>query len=197
MKILGIDLAGSEKRKTGICILNENSEAICFYVFKDKEILDLVKKEKPDLISIDAPLSLPKGRKSLKRKSKIHFRECDKELWELGIKFFPITLGPMRKLTERGIKLKKILEKKYKIIEVYPGASQDILKIPRKQKGTEKLKKGLEKLGIKFFKKILNGDELDAATCAFTGLLFLKQKTMVLGEKDEGEIIIPRLDFKF
>ena len=112
MKILGIDLAGSEKRKTGICILNENLEAICFYVFKDKEILDLVKKEKPDLISIDAPLSLPKGRKSLKRKSKIHFRECDKELWKFGIKFFPITLGPMRKLTERGIKLKKILEKK-------------------------------------------------------------------------------------
>jgi predicted nuclease with RNAse H fold len=47
----------------------------------------------------------------------------------------------MRKLTERGIKLRKILEKKYEVIEVYPGATQDILKIPRKQKGTEKIKK--------------------------------------------------------
>jgi len=191
MKILGIDLAGSEKRKTGICILNENLEAKCFCLFKDREILDLIEKEKPNLIAIDAPLSLPRGRKSLKKKSKIHFRECDKELWKLGIKFFPITLGPMRKLTERGIKLRKILEKKYKVIEVYPGATQDILKIPRKQKGIEKLKKGLEKLGIKFFKKNLNGDELDAVTCAFTGFLYLKGKFLALGNKKEGQIILP------
>lgn len=193
MIILGIDLAGSEKRKTGICILNENLEARPFFLFKDKEILDLVKKIKPKLIAIDAPLSLPKGRKTLKRKSKIHFRECDRELWNLGIKFFPITLGPMRKLTERGIKLKKILEKKFKIIEVYPGATQDILKIPRKQKGLKKLKKGLEKLGIKILKKNPNADELDAITCAFTGWFYLKKKFLAIGEKNEGQIILPKL----
>jgi len=192
MKILGIDLAGSEKRKTGICILNEKMEANCFCFSKDKEILGLIEKEKPDLIAIDAPLSLPKGRKSLKRKSKIHFRECDRELWKFGIKFFPITLGPMRKLTERGIKLRKILEKKYKVIEVYPGATQDILKIPRKQKGLKKLKKGLEKLGIKILKKNPNGDELDAITCAFTGFLYLKGKYIAIGDKKEGQIILPK-----
>jgi predicted nuclease with RNAse H fold len=192
MKILGIDLAGSEKRKTGICILNEKMEANCFCLFKNREILDLIEKEKPDLIAIDAPLSLPRGRKSLKKKSKIHFRKCDKELWKFGIKFFPITLGPMRKLTERGIKLRKILEKKYKVIEVYPGATQDILKIPRKQKGLKKLKKGLEKLGIKILKKNPNGDELDAITCAFTGLLYLKGKFVAIGDKKEGQIILPK-----
>jgi predicted nuclease with RNAse H fold len=192
MKILGIDLAGSEKRKTGICILNEELEANCFYLFKDKEILDLIEKEKPDLIAIDAPLSLPKGRKSLKRRSKIHFRKCDRELWSFGIKFFPITLGPMRKLTERGIKLRKILEKKYKVIEVYPGATQDILKIPRKQKGLKKLKKGLEKLGIKILKKNLNGDELDAITSALTGFLYLRGKYIAIGDEKESQIILPK-----
>jgi hypothetical protein len=192
MKILGIDLAGSEKRKTGICILNEKLIAHSFFVFSDQEILNLIEKEKPDLIAIDAPLSLPKGRKSLKRKSKIHFRECDRELWKLGIKFFPITLGPMRKLTERGIKLRKILEKKYKVIEVYPGATQDILKIPRKQKGLKKLKKGLENLGIKILKKNPNGDELDAITSAFTGFLYLKGKCIAIGDKKEGQIILPK-----
>jgi predicted nuclease with RNAse H fold len=192
MKILGIDLAGSEKRKTGICILNEKLEANCFCVFKNREILNLIEKEKPDLIAIDAPLSLPKGRKSLKKKSKIHFRECDKELWKFGIKFFPITLGPMRKLTERGIKLRKILKKKYKVIEVYPGATQDILKIPRKQKGLKKLKRGLEKLGIKILKKNLNGDELDAITSAFTGFLYLKGKYITIGDEKEGQIILPK-----
>jgi predicted nuclease with RNAse H fold len=192
LKILGIDLAGSKKRKTGICILNEKMEANCFCLFKDREILDLIEKEKPDLIAIDAPLSLPRGRKSLKRKSKIHFRECDRELWKFGIKFFPITLGPMRKLTERGIKLRKILKKKYKVIEVYPGATQDILKIPRKQKGLKKLKKGLEKLGIKILKENPNGDELDAITSAFTGLLYLKGKYVAIGDKKEGQIILPK-----
>jgi predicted nuclease with RNAse H fold len=192
MKILGIDLAGSEKRKTGICILNEKLESNCFCLFKDREILGLIEKEKPDLIAIDAPLSLPKGRKSLKRKSKIHFRKCDRELWKFKIKFFPITLGPMRKLTERGIKLRKILEKKYKVIEVYPGATQDILKIPRKQGGLKKLKRGLEKLEIKILKKSPNGDELDAITSAFTGFLYLKGKYIAIGDKKEGQIILPK-----
>lgn len=192
MVVLGIDLAGSPKRKTGICILNEKLEADCFCVFEDKEILNLINKIKPKLIAIDAPLSLPKGRKSLKRKENIHFRECDRELWRYKIKFFPITLGPMRKLTERGIKLRKILEKKFKVIEVYPGATQDILKIPRKQKGFEKLKKGLEKLGIKILKENPNADELDAITAAFTGWLYLKGKCVAIGDKKEGQIIIPK-----
>jgi len=191
MKILGIDLAGSEKRKTGICILNEKLVAHCFCIFEDKEIIDLIEKEKPDLIAIDAPLSLPKERKSLKRKSKIHFRKCDRELLKFKIKFFPITLGPMRKLTERGIKLRKILEKKYCVIEVYPGATQDILKIERKQRGLKKLKKGLENLGIKILKKNPNGDELDAITCAFTGFLYLKGKFIAIGDRKEGQIILP------
>ena len=196
MKIIGIDLAGSEKRNTGICILDENLNAKSFILKKDKEILDLVKREKPDLIAIDAPLTLPRGRKSIKKKSNIHFRNCDKELFKLGIKFFPITLGPMRMLTERGIKIRKILEKKYKVIEVYPGATQDILKIPRKQKGLRKLLNGLKKLGIKIERKKLNGDELDAITAAYTGYLFLKGKAIEIGNKKEGTIIIPKIDLK-
>jgi len=193
MIVLGIDLAGSKKRKTGICILNEKLEAKCFVVFEDREIIQVAKNFKPDIIAIDAPLSLPLGRKNL-RKSNIHFRKCDKELWKFGIKFFPITLGPMRKLTKRGMKLKKVLEKNFKVIEVYPGATQDLLKIPRKQFGLKKLKKGLEKLGIKFDKEKLNGDELDAATAAYTGYLFLKNKAVEIGNKEEGTIVIPKVD---
>jgi predicted nuclease with RNAse H fold len=197
MEVIGIDLAGSEKRDTGICVLSEKLEAKCFIVHKDEEILELVEKFKPKLIAIDAPLSLPKGRKSLDRREKIHFRECDRKLLELGIKFFPITLGPMRTLTKRGIRLRRILKRKgYKVIEVYPGATQDILKIARKSVSLKKLREGLEKLGIKIENRELTHDELDAITAAFTGYLHLSKKTLNLGDPKEGIIVIPHPKFK-
>jgi hypothetical protein len=198
MKVLGIDLAGSKKRPTGICLMDGRLKINCKTLFKDEEILDLIEKEKPNLIAIDAPLSLPSGRKDLrkpptKRSGGGHFRECDRELFSLGIKFFPITLGPMRLLTKRGIKLKKALEKEgLEVIEVYPGASQDLLSIPRKGKGLKSLSSGLKKLGIEGLKKNLTADELDAVTAAHTGLLYLNGKFLAIGNKKEGLIILPK-----
>ena len=192
--VLGIDLAGSEKRNTGICSMDRKMNCICKTVKKDGEIFEIVKITKPKVIAIDAPLSLPKGRRSIDKKSNIHFRECDRELWKLHIKFFPITLGPMRMLTKRGMKIaKKLRGMGYEVIEVYPGATQDILGIKRKQYGLKKLKRDLEKIGIKFNKKKLNGDELDAATAAYTGLMYLKGDYEALGDPEEGQIIIPKL----
>ncbi|MCD6371477.1 MAG: DUF429 domain-containing protein [Candidatus Aenigmarchaeota archaeon] len=192
---LGIDLAGSLKRKSGICAMNERLKIILLKtVFEDEEILKIVKQAKPDIIAIDAPLSLPKGRKSLEKKGNIHFRKCDRELWKLGIKFFPITLGPMRKLTQRGIALKKKIEKLgFKVIEVYPGATQDLLNIPRKQKGLRRLARGLIELGIRGIKGSECGDELDAITAAYTGILYLKNEYTSIGDPSEGLIILPRI----
>ena len=194
MKVLGIDLAGSPKRRTGICIMNENFRIIhVSSVFEDSEIIEAAKKFKPNLVAIDAPLSLPKGRESLDKKSNIHFRKCDKELWKLKIRFFPITLGPMRSLTKRGIRLKKVLKNLgFRVIEVYPGATQDILGIPRKQKGREKLLNALKKRGIKGMKGNENVDELDAITAAYTGILYLKGKAIEIGDPKEGTIVIPK-----
>lgn len=193
MKVLGIDLAGSEKRSTGICILDEMLNAYTFVCYTNREIVELAILVKPKIIAIDAPLSLPSGRKNL-NKIGPHLRECDKILQKMKIKFFPLSLGPMRKLTLRGIKLKKNLEKlSFKIIEVYPGATQDLLKIPRKQKGLKELKNGLIKLGINIQKKKPTADELDAITAAYTAYLFLKGKAIEIGNKNEGTIIIPEI----
>lgn len=190
MKIVGIDLAGSEKRPSGFCLMNEKLEVKVKTLFSDKEILEEIKKIKPDIIAIDAPLSLPKGRKSLKEKSNIHLRRCDRELMKMKIKFFPITLGPMRRLTERGIRLKKKLAN-FRVIEVYPGGAQDLLGIPRKQKGLKRLSEGLKKLGIKGIKGIENEHELDAITAAYVGKLYLEEDFLALGDKKEGLIIMP------
>jgi predicted nuclease with RNAse H fold len=193
MKIVGIDLAGVEKNPTGFCFLDEKMVIKTSLLFKDEEILKEIEKIKPDVVAIDAPLALPKGRKSLYKRDKIHFRECDKELLKMKIKFFPITLGPMRKLTERGIKLKKILEsKKIKTIETYPGAIQDILKIPRKSKGKEKLMAGLKKFGLKGLNKKMSDHELDAATCALLGKMYLEGNYIAIGDPEEILMILPK-----
>ena len=163
---LGLDLAGSENRPTGFCML-EGMRAEASTVRAGDEILARISKVKPEVVAVDAPLSLPEGRKSIEQRTSVHLRECDRELQRRGIKFFPVTLGPMRTLTARGMRLKKALEGQFQVIEVYPGGAQDVLGIPRKQKGFENLRKGLERLGIEGLNCGMNDHELFARQLAF------------------------------
>jgi len=193
MKAMGIDLAGVESRPTGICIMGSTLRPSSCLLYTDSEILDKTLKCAPDVVAIDAPLSLPRGRESLAKRSNIHLRECDRELLRMGIKFFPLTLGPMRKLTGRGMQLRSELEKKgLKVIETYPGAAQDILHIPRKGKGLEKLAEGLGLAGVRGLETGLTGDELDAVTCALVGILYLKGACRAIGSPDEILMILPQ-----
>ena len=121
-----------------------------------------------------------------------HFRPCDRELLKRGIRFFPITLGPMRALTLRGISLKRRFRRKgFDFVEIYPGAAQDIWGISRKQFGLIRLRKGMERLGILGLDKRMNGDELDAVSGAIVGRLYLKGKAEVIGDFKQGAIILP------
>jgi len=191
MLIVGLDLAGVESRPTGFCVLADiNAET--FLIYADKEILGKIRESRPAVVAVDAPLSLPPGRKSIEDRTGVHLRECDRELLKRGIKFFPVTLGPMRKLTKRGINLRRILEAEgFVVIEAYPGGAQDVLGIPRKQKGLEKLEAGLESLGITGLKSQISDHELDAVTCAYVGKLFLEGKTVTYGAPNEG-IAMPK-----
>jgi hypothetical protein len=190
--IVGIDLAGSDKRPTGFCSL-QGMKAECELLYTDKEILANVDKLKPKVVAIDAPLALPIGRKSLEERCNTHLRECDRELLRMKIKFFPITLGPMRMLTRRGMKLRKLIEKKgFNVIEVYPGAAQDILRMPRKQNGLDKLRKDLVKFGIKIKKEKITGDELDAITSALVGKMYVEGNYLAIGNPREILMILPK-----
>ncbi len=190
---MGVDLAGSPGRNTGICLLKGMTVASFATLHADEEIFAFIDQARPDLVAIDAPLSLPPGRRSIEERTGEHFRPCDRELLKRGIRFFPITLGPMRSLTTRGIRLKETLvQRGYEVIEIYPGAAQDLWKIARKQGGLLKLRRGLEKLGLKKLAKDMNGDELDAATGALVGRLYLKGEAEALGTVSEGAIIVPK-----
>lgn len=193
MNVVGLDLAGSPKRNTGFCLLHRQ---LCTtsVLYSDEEILSEVRLAAPEVVSIDAPLFLPKGRESLEKKGPPHLRACDRELLRLKIRFFPLSLGPMRMLTERGMRLRKTLESDgFEVIEGYPGAVQDILGMPRKKAGLENLRKALIEFGVKggIRKKDITGDELDAVTCAILGKMYLDGNYQAIGEEDEGFMILP------
>lgn len=191
--VLGVDLAGAVSRPTGLCVLKENERCTTQIVHRDEEIVESATLHRPHIVAVDAPLSIPKDRRSLDHREPIHFRECDLELRRRRIKFFPITIGPMRGLTKRGITLKQSLEARgFRVIEVFPGGAQDVFGLPRKQHGLPRLIRGLRRLGLTGLMSTATGDEVDAATCALIGLLYLRGDYEALGDVNEGQIIMPR-----
>ncbi len=190
--VVGIDLAGSPNRFTGVCAMTGRRVTASAAVQTDAEILALVEAARPDLVTIDAPLRLPPGRRSLEDRNGEHFRPCDRELLRRGIKFFPITLGPMRMLTMRGIRLRKRLEKAgIPALEMYPGGAQDTWGIRRKQYGLPRLRAGLERLGISGTTPDMTHDELDAVTGAYVGVLYLQGRAELIGDERTGGILLP------
>jgi uncharacterized protein len=196
VRVVGLDLAGSPGRTTGFAVLGRGPRVRTRALHTDPEIRSAVWDERPDLVAIDAPLFLPHGRATIDDRSGPHLRTADRELLRLGIRFFPITLGPMRMLTTRGMALRAELSREgIPSIECYPGAAQDLWGIPRKQAGTEPLRRGLERLGLAgdIARRDLTHDELDGITCALVGRAYLRGDFLAIGRADEGLMILPSL----
>jgi uncharacterized protein len=192
--VMGLDLAGSPHRDTGCCVLTGPRTARASVLHSDDEILASASGASPSLILIDAPLSLPKGRATIEDRSGPHFRQCDLELRRMGIRFFPLTLGPMRILTVRGMRLANALRKAgFRVEEGYPGGSQDVLGIPRKQAGEQRLQAALRRLGLRgdLLRRSLTHDELDATTLAWVAGQLLKGRARAIGDPAEGTIVLP------
>ncbi|MEN2975095.1 MAG: DUF429 domain-containing protein [Candidatus Caldarchaeales archaeon] len=181
---VGIDLAGSPKRRTGLCRMSEDLHCETYIKKNDEDILNFTLLSKPEIVAVDAPLSLPSGNRGL--------RICDKKLLEMGIRILPPTLRGMRMLTERAILLKKKLEEYgYQVIEVYPAAAQDILGIPRKSKDLKLLRESLIGIGVRGLMLDECRHEIDAVTCALTGIAYLRGKYIAVGDPSECIVILP------
>jgi len=174
-RVIGIDLTGSEKRPSGVAYLRDNSLVWTARIKTDEEIINnVVMSPKPDLISIDSPLSLPEDPNKI-------YRDCELTLKRRGIGVYWCLLPSMKALTMRGISLAgQIRDRGFEVIESYPGAAQDILGIPRKSKGIELLAKALGEYGIKGNLDVSH-DELDAITSAIVGHFYLKGEYEALG----------------
>jgi hypothetical protein len=195
MKYVGVDLAGSVTRPTGVCVIDHKLRVRCSIEHSDHDILAVIQKSGTRIVAVDAPLALPRGRHCLGEhcRGRAHFRACDKILTRMRIKFFPITIGPMRVLTARGIRLAKKLQRlQVETVETYPGASQDLLGIPRKQHDLRGLQEGLKRLGcLGDIEKDLTGDELDAISCALVAKQYGEGHYLAIGDPSEIMMILP------
>lgn len=204
LSIVGIDLTGSEKKASGWSHLLYNN-TITKLLLSDDEIIDETIKVKPHVISIDSPLSLPKGRISAfdddpGRDEFGIMRICERILKRRGVNVYPALIPSMQRLTLRGMLLADRFRKLgYTVIESYPGAAQDILGIPRKRASLEYLVKGLSSFGIhgEYETSMPSHDELDAITSAMLGYFFWCGMFEALGIDEENYLIIPQVDEKF
>jgi len=207
---LGIDLTSTEAKPSACLGLDSKSQLVYFgFLTENKDILALLNFYSPQVIAIDAPLSLPLGlccleeTCSCKPKFPRKNRQCDQELRQQRIPCYPTSKKTFVKdLIYRGIELKTSIGREVKqagqVIEVYPFASKVRLlgkTVPRKT-----TKEGLsflrDKLGdilpsLKPYLDMFDHDLCDAAVAAYTALLYHQNRVEALGNSEEGLIFIP------
>ena len=210
MSVLGVELRASRKKPSSIAILDPQShltELSSFY--EDDELIKLVHDIQPDLVAIGAPLNLPSGFCCLDQTCECRFsvpnrkgRLLELELAKMGISCFYTNKGSIiRELIYRGILLSQILrDAGHNVIEVYPHATKMLLfgdKVPPKNSSVSvsyiighltPLVSGMEK----------HADDLDRNSCdaiinAYTGQLHAQSDTDILGDPEEGILVLPKL----
>jgi uncharacterized protein YprB with RNaseH-like and TPR domain/predicted nuclease with RNAse H fold len=197
-RTVGIDLTGSELRPTGWALL-EGDTVVTGTLLTDAEILEHTIACRPRLVSIDSPLSLPVGRDCTDDDCECRpvggiTRHCERELKRRGINVYPCLIQSMQALTRRGIRLATALrEAGIEVIESYPGAAQDMMRIPRKRASQEQLRAGLTRFGMRGLRPaaLLTHDELDAATSAVVGSFYLADLYEAMGNEQEDYLIVP------
>ncbi len=193
-RVVGIDLTAGDK-PTGVALLNELRVETCS-LSTDEDILSFVRRHRPMIVSIDSPLGLPGGGQTIDRNAGI-VRVAEHDLASIGIPSYPALIDSMEKLTLRGIGLRRAIEafpKPPLVIESYPGAAQDILCIPRKQKSLALLREGLRRLGLEGAGlDTKSHDEMDAITSAIVGRYHEARLFEPMGIPSEAQLIVPKV----
>jgi predicted nuclease with RNAse H fold len=206
----GIDLTSTETKPSACLGLDGESQLVYLgFLTENRDIVALLNFYSPQVIAIDAPLSLPLGLCCIEQscpcepKFPRKNRQCDQELRQQGIPCYPTSKKTFIKdLIYRGIELKTRIGREVKqvsqIIEVYPFASKVRLfgkTVPRKttKQGMSFLR---DKLGdilpsLRPYADMLDHNFCDAAVAAYTALLRHRKKVDTLGSSEEGVIVIP------
>jgi len=210
MVVLGVGLRASSKRPSTVVALDQDSSILRMESFgEDDELAELAQEQKPELISIGAPLGLPLGLCCLETSCSCDFsvpqrkgRLLELELSRMGISCFFTNKGSIiRNLIYRGISLsQRLREMGFEVVESYPHATKMILfgdKVPPKNSAASLafLKERLSPLisGLDGHRNSMDRNGCDAVLNAYTGLLHTQEATDVLGDEEEGTLVLPRL----
>ena len=215
----GIDLTSTETKPSACLGLDDKLQPVYLgFLSQDSDIIAVRNLYSPQVIAVDAPLSLSGGLCCLEEncpcqpKFESKNRQCDRELRQMGIPCYPTSKKTfVKSLIYRGIELKTVIavsqspersegeaKQSVQVIEVYPYASKVRLfgkAIPQKTtpQGIAFLKERLESL-LPSLKPYLGGfdhDLCDAAIAAYTAFLYCQNMVDALGNSQEGLIFIP------
>lgn len=180
--VVGIDLAGTPDNPTGWAACRNKNITVC-QLHTDEEIIPHSTQCEPEVIAVDAPLSLPlEGA----------MRKADKVMHKQGYPVLPPVFPGMKKLTSRAMELtQKILDRGFNVIEVHPTPTRKALNIPTKD--WREIQNIFKRLGLEgdLETRFLTPHELDAVTAAFTGYLYTRGKVELVGTRKEGFIAVP------
>jgi predicted nuclease with RNAse H fold len=198
---VGIDLAGVERRETGLALLRDGRLEQLQAAAGDDEILAFAALAGPAAtIAIDAPLSLPRGRCCLNDDCRCRHdpgtrsRECERALLRMRVPVFATAL--INVLARRGIAIAAAFRSAgQEPLEVYPQATFRLLGMPAAAKrtplGKRRIHDALQALVPGLDHPGASDHMLDAVVCAVTARLWQQGLTVSVGVADEGLMVIP------
>jgi uncharacterized protein len=200
---LGIDLAGVERRETGIALLVDGRLELLTSASTDADILALAARAGPEsVIAINAPLTRPRGRCCLEDDCRCRHdpgtrsRQVERDL--LRMKVPTLATALLKVLARRGIMLAETLrEAGWEPLEVYPYATLRLLDLPATGKrtplGRRRIHHALQPLVPGLRHPEASEHQLDAVICAYTAQLWREGRTRTVGAADEGLMVVPTM----
>jgi predicted nuclease with RNAse H fold len=187
MHWLGIDFGAKMAGTTAVCF-QENK---CLNVVQSRKnqdadtfIINFIHQHKPELIFIDAPLSLPLAYQSAG--NDFFYREADKKLGAMS----PLFLGG---LTARAMQLAHWCRNNgFEIKETYPAHTALLLfgKIVKGDERIQHLEQWLKQYNLNFKPScLMSGHASDSVLAWISGKRFTERQAMIAGNPDEGLII--------
>jgi predicted nuclease with RNAse H fold len=198
---VGIDLAGVERRETGIALFSGGWLALLTSAGSDAEILSFIARCRPRAtVAINAPLTRPRGRCCLDDDCPCRYdpgtrsRQLERDLLHMGVPI--LATGLINVLARRGARLAAALRSVgIEPLEVYPYATLRLLGLPTKGKRTKVGRRiihdALQPLVPGLAHPDASEHQLDAVVCAHPAYLWRQGRSRTVGVADEGLMVIP------
>lgn len=195
--LAGVDYGAQQAGTTAVAFLDLNTRQVSFAQSVKKKsadewLLKLLCQEKPHLIALDAPLSLPGYYQKLPDFQDYFYRESDRELRAMS----PLFLGG---LTARAIRLRDQLEmQNMEVFETYPAQIAEELGLKelsykKQQEHIPKVARALLEYLPDFHipvDQITNWHRLDALLALRTAWRKFRNEATFVGHEREGGIFI-------